>query len=48
MLIFLPNIVLLFMAIGVLERCGYMARAAFLIDRLMHKIGLHGRSFIRW
>ncbi|MCE5230097.1 ferrous iron transport protein B [bacterium] len=45
-LIFLPNIVLLFMAIGVLERCGYMARAAFLIDRLMHKIGLHGRSFI--
>lgn len=45
-LIFLPNIVLLFMAIGVLERCGYMARAAFLIDRLMHRIGLHGRSFI--
>ncbi|MEN6626190.1 MAG: ferrous iron transport protein B [Candidatus Sumerlaeia bacterium] len=45
-LVFLPNIVLLFMAIGLLERCGYMARAAFLIDRLMHKIGLHGRSFI--
>lgn len=45
-LIFLPNIILLFMAIGVLERCGYMARAAFLIDRLMRKIGLHGRSFI--
>ena len=44
--VFLPNIVLLFMAIGVLERCGYMARAAFLIDRLMNKIGLHGRSFI--
>ncbi len=45
-IVFLPNIVLLFMAIGLLERCGYMARAAFLVDRLMHKIGLHGRSLM--
>ena len=45
-LVFLPNIVLLFLAIAFLEDSGYMARAAFIIDRLMHKIGLHGRSFI--
>jgi ferrous iron transport protein B len=45
-LIFLPNIVLLFLAIAILEDSGYMARAAFLMDRLMHKIGLHGKSFI--
>lgn len=45
-LIFLPNILLLFMAIAILEDSGYMARAAFLMDRLMHKIGLHGKSFI--
>jgi len=44
--VFLPNIMLLFLAIAVLEDSGYMARAAFLIDRLMHKIGLHGKSFI--
>jgi ferrous iron transport protein B len=45
-LIFIPPIFLLFIAISVLEDCGYMARAAFVMDRLMHKIGLHGRSFI--
>ena len=45
-LIFIPPIFLLFIAIAVLEDCGYMARAAFIMDRVMHKIGLHGRSFI--
>jgi len=45
-LVFLPNILLLFLAIAILEDSGYMARAALIIDRLMHKIGLHGRSFI--
>ena len=45
-LIFLPNILLLFLAIAILEDSGYMARAAFIMDRLMHKIGLHGKSFI--
>lgn len=45
-LVFLPNILLLFLAISLLEDSGYMARAAFMIDRLMHKIGLHGKSFI--
>lgn len=45
-LIFLPNILLLFLAIALLEDTGYMARAAFLMDRLMHTIGLHGKSFI--
>ncbi len=45
-LVFLPNIVLLFLAITILEDSGYMARAAFLMDRFMHKIGLHGKSFI--
>jgi len=45
-LVFLPNILLLFLAIAFLEDTGYMARAAFLMDRLMHKIGLHGKSFI--
>lgn len=44
--IFLPNILLLFLAIAILEASGYMARAAFIMDRLMHKIGLHGKSFI--
>nr|HID59992.1 ferrous iron transport protein B [Desulfobacterales bacterium] len=43
---FLPNIMLLFLAIAVLEDTGYMARAAFIMDHLMHKIGLHGSSFI--
>jgi ferrous iron transport protein B len=45
-LVFLPNILLLFLAIALLEDSGYMARAAFLMDGLMHRIGLHGRSFI--
>ncbi len=44
--IFLPNILILFLAIAILEDSGYMARAAFIMDRLMHKIGLHGKSFI--
>jgi ferrous iron transport protein B len=44
--VFLPNILLLFAAIALLEDTGYMARAAFIMDRLMHKIGLHGKSFI--
>ncbi len=43
---FLPNILLLFLAIAILEDSGYMARAAFVMDRIMHKIGLHGKSFI--
>ena len=45
-IVFLPNILLLFAAIALLEDTGYMARAAFIMDRLMHKIGLHGKSFI--
>jgi ferrous iron transport protein B len=45
-LVFLPNILLLFLAIALLEDTGYMARAAFIMDRVMHKIGLHGKSFI--
>jgi len=45
-LVFLPNILLLFFAIALLEDSGYMARAAFIMDRVMHKIGLHGKSFI--
>ena len=45
-LVFLPNILILFFFISILEDTGYMARAAFIIDRLMHKIGLHGKSFI--
>jgi ferrous iron transport protein B len=45
-LVFLPNILLLFLAISFLEDTGYMARAAFIMDRIMHKIGLHGKSFI--
>ena len=45
-LVFMPNIFLLFIAISILEDSGYMARAAFVMDKLMHKIGLHGRSFI--
>ncbi len=43
---FLPNILLLFMCLAFLEDTGYMARAAFLMDRMMHLFGLHGRSFI--
>lgn len=45
-IVFLPNIVLLFVGLALLEDTGYMARAAFLADRLMHRVGLHGRSFI--
>ncbi len=45
-IVFLPNIVLIFMAIAILEESGYMARAAFLMDRIMNKFGLHGKSFI--
>jgi ferrous iron transport protein B len=45
-IVFLPNILLLFLSISILEDSGYMARAAFIMDRLMHKIGLHGKSFI--
>ena len=43
---FLPNILLLFAAIAILEDSGYMARGVFIMDRLMHRIGLHGKSFI--
>jgi ferrous iron transport protein B len=45
-LVFLPQILLLFLGIAFLEDTGYMARAAFVVDRLMHAIGLHGRSAI--
>ena len=45
-LVFLPNILILFMAIALLEDSGYMARAAFVMDHTMHRIGLHGKSFI--
>ncbi|HUR55010.1 MAG TPA: ferrous iron transport protein B [Gemmataceae bacterium] len=45
-LVFLPQILILFAFIAVLEDCGYMARAAFLMDRLMSKCGLSGKSFI--
>jgi len=44
--VFLPQICMLFLFIGLLEDSGYMARAAFLMDRLMSKVGLHGKSFI--
>ena len=43
---FAPLIMLLYLAIAILEDSGYMARAAFILDKLMHKIGLHGKSFI--
>lgn len=45
-LVFVPNIVLLFAAIALLEDTGYMSRAAFIMDRLMKWVGLHGKSFI--
>ncbi len=44
--IFLPNILILFFCISLMEDTGYMARAAFIMDKLMHKMGLHGKSFI--
>ncbi|MFO8112325.1 MAG: ferrous iron transport protein B [Desulfosalsimonadaceae bacterium] len=45
-IIFFPNILILFFCIAIFEDTGYMARAAFLMDRIMHMIGLHGKSFI--
>lgn len=45
-LVFLPNILILYFFISLMEDSGYMSRAAFIVDRLMHKIGLHGKSFI--
>ena len=45
-IVFLPNILILFFCISLMEDSGYMARTAFLMDKLMHKIGLHGKSFI--
>ena len=45
-IVFLPNILILFFFISLMEDTGYMARAAFIMDKVMHKIGLHGRSFI--
>lgn len=44
--VFLPNIMLLFFFISLMEDTGYMSRAVFIMDKLMHKIGLHGKSFI--
>ncbi|MCK4820826.1 ferrous iron transport protein B, partial [bacterium] len=45
-IVFLPNILIIFYFISLMEDTGYMARAAFIMDKVMHKIGLHGRSFI--
>ena len=45
-IVFLPNILILFFFISMMEDSGYMARASFIMDKLMHKIGLHGKSFI--
>lgn len=45
-IVFLPNILILFFFISIMEDTGYMARVAFIMDKLMHKIGLHGKSFI--
>ena len=45
-LVFLPNIILLFLGLAFMEDTGYMARAAFLMDRFLHKFGLHGKSFV--
>jgi len=45
-LMFLPNIMILFLGIALLETTGYMARAAFLLDGFFHKFGLHGKSFV--
>jgi ferrous iron transport protein B len=45
-IIFLPNILILFFFISLMEDSGYMARAAFIMDKIMHKVGLHGQSFI--
>lgn len=45
-IVFLPNIIILFLFISFMEDSGYMARAVFIMDKIMHKIGLHGKSFI--
>ena len=45
-IVFLPNILILFFFISFMEDSGYMARASFIMDRIMHKMGLHGKSFI--
>ena len=45
-IVFLPNILILYFCMTLLDASGYMARAAFIMDRIMHKIGLHGKSFI--
>ncbi len=45
-IVFLPNILILFFFLSLLETTGYMARIAFIVDKLMHNVGLHGRSFI--
>ena len=45
-LVFLPQILLLFLFISILEDTGYMARAAFLMDKLMSRVGLHGKAFL--
>ena len=45
-IIFLPNILILYFFISILEDSGYMARAAFIMDKIMHRMGLHGKSFI--
>jgi ferrous iron transport protein B len=45
-IVFLPNIMILYLFISFMEDSGYLARASFIMDRLMHKIGLHGKSFI--
>ena len=45
-IVFLPNILILYFFISVMEDSGYMARAAFIMDKIMHRMGLHGKSFI--
>lgn len=45
-IVFLPNILILYFCLSVMEDTGYMARAAFIMDKVMHRIGLHGKSFI--
>lgn len=45
-IVFLPNILILYLCISFMEDTGYMARAAFIMDKVMHRIGLHGKSFI--
>ena len=45
-IVFLPNILILYLFISFMEDSGYMARAAFIMDKLMHRMGLHGKSFI--